>query len=117
MSSSLHIGLVQFDPAWENPAMNMLKANQLLEGLNHLDLIVLPEMWSTGFTMQTATASEPAHGPAWKWMKDTAARIQSNIAGSISVKENGMSYNRFYYLGLDGSEAVYDKKHLFSYGH
>ena len=115
MPAALHIGLVQPDLAWENPAANQLKVESLLQGHNDLNLVVLPEMWSTGFTMNTAN-SEPAQGPSFLHMQAMAAAHNAYVCGSISVRDGDQYYNRFYAVAPDGSYHHYDKRHLFSYG-
>ena len=84
-ASPLNIGLVQFDIAWENPGENMRRIETLMGQSSDLDLVILPEMWSTGFTMQPEKVAEPAPGTALEWMI-TQARVRNTaITGSISV--------------------------------
>jgi len=115
MTSSLHIGLAQFNTTWENPMANMARLDILLREEPPLDLIVLPEMWSTGFTMRTALAEEMG-GDALAWMLQKAASSSAHIAGSISMKVNGQYFNRFCVVSPTGKIQHYDKRHLFSYG-
>ena len=114
MSLSLHVGLVQFDVAWENPTANFLRLDTMLKNETNLDLVVLPEMWSTGFTMNTSTASEPVMGPASDWMQQKAQQLHAHVTGSVSVKNGVACYNRFYSFDPSGHHYKYDKKHLFS---
>lgn len=116
MSSSLHVGLVQYDVAWEDPAVNFDRLDTMLKDESNLDLVVLPEMWSTGFTMHTEHAAEPVLGPASEWMKQHANQYNTHVAGSVSVKNGVACYNRFYCFEPSGHHHQYDKKHLFSYG-
>lgn len=81
-----------------------------------IDLLLLPEMWSTGFSMQPEKIAETHPGPAFEWMQQTAAKLNLSLAGSISVEEDGKYYNRFYAVHADGTFQQYDKRHLFSYG-
>ena len=115
MASVIHIGLAQLDLAWENPEANQSRIESLLPGQPRLDLLVLPEMWSTGFTMNTSI-SEPAEGPSFEWMKWIANVHNTHVCGSLSVREGSRYYNRFYVVAPDGSHNHYDKRHLFSYG-
>lgn len=115
-ASHLDIGLVQFDIAWENPAENMRRIEKLLGQSSDLDLVILPEMWSTGFTMQPEKVAEPTPGSALEWMLMQAKERNTAIAGSISVAEGTKYFNRWYCAFADGQVARYDKKHLFSYG-
>ena len=82
-----------------------------------LDLLLLPEMWSTGFTMKPESIAEIDEGPALQWMKKQSQILQSVVAGSISVSNGHQYFNRWYAAYPDGYVAQYDKKHLFSYGH
>lgn len=125
MTSTLRIGLAQLDTAWEDPAANIKRLDELLKEEKDLDLLVLPEMWSTGFTMNTteitetatATADEADYAEgALRWMLNKAASARIHIAGSIAVKEGDHFYNRFYCVSPQGEIQQYDKKHLFSYG-
>jgi omega-amidase len=116
MTSSLRIGLNQFNIKWENPADNINALNSLLNDVQDLDLIVLPEMWSTGFTMHTDSAAEEMGGPALSWMIQKAAASSTYIAGSISMKVDGQYFNRFCVVSPQGEIQHYDKRHLFSYG-
>jgi omega-amidase len=116
MASTLRIGLAQYNTAWEDPLANILQLENLLRHEHDLNLVVLPEMWSTGFTMQTAEKAEGAEGISLNWMKKKSAELQSHIAGSVSVKDGDQYYNRFYDVSPNGEIHQYDKKHLFSYG-
>ena len=115
-ASQLSIGLVQFDIAWENPRENMRRIESLLGQSSDLDLVILPEMWSTGFTMQPEKVAEPMPGTALQWMSIQAKERNTAIAGSISIAEGTGYFNRWYCTFPDGRMAQYDKKHLFSYG-
>lgn len=116
MAFTLDIALTQLNLAWEQPEANQAKAAACLSGAPDADLLVLPEMWATGFTMNTAKA-EPAEGPSFQWMKEQSAKNDLFIAGSISIREGDQFYNRFYCTGPNGKIAQYDKRHLFSFGH
>jgi omega-amidase len=115
-ASLLNIGLVQFDIAWENPDENMRRIEKLLGQSSDLDLVILPEMWSTGFTMQPEKVAEPTPGTALQWMSIQAKERNTAIAGSVSVADGAQYYNRWYCTFPDGRTVHYDKKHLFSYG-
>jgi len=116
MTSSLRIGLSQFNISWENPSANLSRLDSLLKAENDLDLIVLPEMWSTGFTMHTDIAEEGMHGTALSWMKQKAAQSSAHVAGSIAIKIDDHYFNRFCVVSPQGEVQYYDKRHLFSYG-
>jgi omega-amidase len=111
----LRISLVQFDVAWENPAANRLKLDILLESLKgNTDLILLPEMFTTGFSMNSRNLAESMDGESVDWMKSQAGRTGAAIAGSLIIKEADHYYNRLLFITSTGEIFHYDKKHLFS---
>jgi predicted amidohydrolase len=114
-TSPLRLRLLQVPLAWESPAANIEAANRLIPDPGSCDLMVLPEMWSTGFTMRPDEAAAPDKGPAWQWMAEAAERTGSVICGSLAVADGGRFYNRFHAVGPEGPIAQYDKKHLFTY--
>ena len=114
--TNLRISLIQLDIAWENPAANIARLEHMLKDLPDTDLIILPEMWATGFSMQPVNIAEPASGPSVQWMKKKASEKKAAIAGSLSTIEGSTYVNRFYLVYPDQSLKTYDKKHLFSYG-
>lgn len=115
MQDSLNITLIQTDIQWMNAKANI---DFLDEQLNNLetDLIVLPEMFSTGFSMEPAKIAENMDGISVSWMLSKSKEINAAICGSLSIVENNKFYNRFLFVTPNGIEASYDKKHLFSYG-
>lgn len=111
----LHITLLQNTLVWEDPAANREQFAERLAHIDDTDVVVLPEMFTTGFSMAAATYAEDANnGPTLKWMKHQAERHQTVLVGSIMVKEAGLYYNRLYWVQPDGRVVHYDKKHLFS---
>ncbi len=114
MKETLKISLAEYDIEWENPQINLEFLNELLE--NHSsDLIILPEMFTTGFSMNSKIMSEPAFGKTYEWMKSIAERDNCAICGSVATEDNGKFVNRFYFVSPEGTN-FYDKKHLFGYG-
>ena len=111
---NLTITLVQQDLIWEQPAANREHLQRLLEGQGQTDLIVLPEMFSTGFTMRAEELAEEPEGPTLHWMKSLAAQYDAAVTGSLIVKEHGKYFNRLYWVTPDGVARSYDKRHLFS---
>jgi len=81
------------------------------------DLIVLPEMFSTGFTMNASALAEPVHGESVEWMRHTAAKKKCVVTGSLIISENGNFYNRLIWMKPDGNFYHYDKRHLFRLAH
>lgn len=112
---NLRTTLVQSMPHWENPAANRTLFTEKLKGLKGAtDLIVLPEMFTTGFTMNTALA-EPMDGETVRWMKEQAAATDAAIYGSVIVAEGGQVFNRGFFATPDGQVRHYDKRHLFRF--
>lgn len=107
---------------WEDGIRNRSRFNRFIDGLPETDLILLPEMFTTGFVTEPKGVAESADGCTLAWMKRKSVERGCAIAGSIAVEENGRYYNRFYFVTPDpetegGSRAVfYDKHHLFTYG-
>lgn len=114
MKKDLKTTLVEFDMQWEDAAANREYLDKLLEDCDS-DLIVLPEMFTTGFSMNPAEVAEKANGTSAQWMKNLAKEKDCAITGSISTKEKGVFYNRLYFVTPEKT-VVYDKKHLFGYG-
>ena len=113
----LNIALVQTSLAWEDVAGNLAMLDRKLEAVGKdTDLVLLPEMFPTGFSMNTAACAEPLSGPAWEWLRGKAREKGCVIAGSILTGENGKYYNRFAWMRPDGTHTGYNKRHLFSMG-
>lgn len=111
----LRVTLVQSMLQWENATANRATFTGKLEGLKgSTDLIVLPEMWTTGFTMNTAWA-EAMDGETVRWMKEQAARADAAIYGSVIIAEGGKTFNRGLFVTPDGKVKHYDKRHLFRF--
>jgi omega-amidase len=112
----LKITTLQTHLHWEDPAGNLAHFSEKLDAIQETDLIILPEMFTTGFTMKPEQLAEESGGPGLQWMLEKAAQKKSVVVGSISVKEKGNYYNRLYWVKPDGSVSSYDKRHLFSMG-
>ncbi|MBO4624709.1 MAG: amidohydrolase [Bacteroidales bacterium] len=111
----MKISLVQFSPVWKDPSANRDRLHKLLARIPATDLIVLPEMFSTGFVTEPAGIAEK-NGESLQFMKEIAAARDCAVAGSLAVETEGAFRNRFYFVYPDGSEVHYDKHHLFTYG-
>jgi predicted amidohydrolase len=112
----LRVALIQAELAWEDPIANLERFYERIARISDdVHLIVLPEMFSTGFSMQPAGLAQPMDGPAVAWMQERAQEFQADIAGSLMVEEQGQFYNRLIWAKPDGRIATYDKKHLFRY--
>lgn len=116
--SDLRITLVQTDLVWEDIPANLANLNQKLGTLerDHTDLIILPEMFSTGFSMQPEQLAEEANGKTTRWMAKKAKELNAVLTGSIIIRHHGWYYNRLIWMRPDGSNEFYDKKHLFGLG-
>lgn len=113
--NTLTVSLVQADLCWEQPKQNRLLLDRLLAQVDSTsDLILLPEMFTTGFSMNATALAEEMGGPTTQWLQQHAKARQSAIAGSVIIKENGFFYNRLLWVMPDGSVRHYDKRHLFT---
>lgn len=112
----MKVTLLQRDIVWANPHENTKRIDQTLQGVGETDLIVLPEMFSTGFVTEPEGLAETNPPVSLEWMKATARNHDCAVAGSIAVEDGGHFYNRFYFVRPDGSADHYDKRHLFTYG-
>lgn len=116
-SATLQIGVVQFDIAWENREANITHLQSILRFDEPVDLLLLPEMWSTGFSMRPEViAEEVSESLSLAWMIEQSQNLNISIAGSLSISEDGKYYNRWYCVHPSGQIDHYDKRHLFSYG-
>src|SRR3569623_1032561 len=96
---NLKITLFQGYLFWENIDKNLQNISLRLSGIREkTDLIILPEMFNTGFTMNAELLAEPIDGKTMKWMADTAVKYNCNITGSLIIKENGKFYNRLIWM-------------------
>ena len=108
----LKITTVQAELKWQDKSANLLHFDNLLKDIAS-DVIVLPEMFATGFSMDAENNFSEMDGPEHEWMKKTAARIDSVICGSLIIKEDDNFFNRFLWVTPEGQTEFYDKRHLF----
>ena len=112
----MKVTVVQHDIAWLDKQRNLQAVENLLGNCGKTDLIVLPEMFATGFCMDAAGIAEPENGgEVLRWMKQTAREKDAAVTGSAAVSSNGKFFNRMYFAMPDGATEYYDKRHLFSY--
>ncbi len=112
---NLKLVLVQTDLIWEDKVQNLNKISSLLEIITfNTDLIILPEMFSSGFSMQAAKTANKMDGDVVEWMRKIATDYRTTVVGSINVEEEGKYYNRLLVVSAEGILAQYDKRHLFS---
>lgn len=115
MNQYLNITLIQSHLHWENPVANRTHFSALFDKIDgETDLIVLPEMFTTGFTMNANTGAEAEAGPTLSWMQAEAIKHSTAITGSVIIKDNGLYYNRLFFVFPDGSFKTYNKKHTFT---
>lgn len=111
----MKVAIIQSNLIWEDPAANRRifeeKINEITE---NVDLIVLPEMFTTGFTMYPVEVAESMQGETIHWMQSISNSKKSAIIGSLIVKEGGRYYNRLVFILPSGEISYYDKKHLFT---
>ena len=111
----LKITIFQAYLFWENVEKNLQNLSLRLSSLREkTDLIILPEMFNTGFTTNVEKCAEEMDGMTMRWLYETAKKFECVVAGTLIVKENGHYYNRFVWMSSDGSYVHYDKRHLFS---
>lgn len=111
----MKVALIQTALKWENIAANLEMFDQKINEITEeVSLIVLPEMFSTGFSMNAATLAETMDGSAFRWMKQKAAEKNAVICGSLIITENKKFYNRLIWMQPDGEFETYDKRHLFA---
>ena len=112
--SDLRVTLVQTSVHWHSIEANLAMLEEKLWQLSEpSDLIVLPEMFNTGFTNDAAALAEPMNSRTFRWMKQMAEQTQAVLLGSYMIREHDNFYNRLLWMAPDGSFAHYDKKHLF----
>lgn len=116
MNETLTISLVQTDTVWQDIEQNLQRLALKLQGIsNEVDIIVLPELFSTGFTMEAKSVAEPMTGKAVQWMQQQASDKNSLIIGSLLIEETDNFYNRLIVAFPGGEIKHYDKRHLFSF--
>ncbi|MBL4746835.1 MAG: amidohydrolase [Flavobacteriaceae bacterium] len=111
----LNIALFQYDISWENPIANREKIQVFIEGLApETDLLVLPEMFTTGFSMKPQGLAETMDGATVVWMQEMAIKHQLAITGSLIITEKEEYYNRLVFVYDNGEIESYDKRHAFT---
>ena len=110
----LRLALVQTDLAWHDAQANRARFAALLERARGADLVILPEMFTTGFSMESAALAEPEEGATRAWLREQAERLQAVVSGTLIVQAADGSYrNRLLWAQPDGQVRHYDKRHLF----
>lgn len=115
-SPALTIAYCQMELAWHDPEKNRNAAGDMMDRLkDKTDIILLPEMFTTGFSMSPESIAEPMDGTSVLWMREQAAKRDAMLTGSIIIEDNGKFFNRMLFCFPDGKVEHYDKRHLFSY--
>lgn len=111
----MRLTILQSALSWENAAANRAMFSQKLTPLRgQTDLVLLPEMFTTGFSMNAKALAEPMDGPTVRWLREQAAAAGAALAGSFICRENDRYYNRLVFMRPDGTFEYYDKRHLFT---
>ncbi len=116
MDETMKIAVVQHDIVPGSVAETLDRVGALAGKCAGANLLVLPEMFATGFDVADASIAEPPEGRIFQWMKQLAVRLRLAVAGSVAVADGGSCRNRHYFVLPDGSYRYYDKHHLFSFG-
>ncbi len=115
MQEQLKVALIQSDLIWENPKLNRICFTEKIHAIKDpVDLIVLPEMFTTGFTMNAKAVAESMLGETVLWMQDMASKKNAAITGSIVISEEGKFYNRLLFVEPSGKITYYNKRHTFT---
>jgi len=115
MQDELKTALIQIALVWEDPMQNRDALTKKIHGIHEaVDLIILPEMFNTGFTMNAQAVAETMQGDTVRWMKYIAANKGTVIVGSIVIAENDNFYNRLLFVRPTGALEYYDKRHTFT---
>jgi len=113
MENKLNVTIVQSNLIWENIEANLEMFSKKLEKIEQTDIIVLPEMFNTGFSMNSKYLAEKPNGKTLKWLLEQSKKLQSAIVTSIIIEENEKYYNRLFWIEPNGKILHYNKRHLF----
>lgn len=115
IKNKIKIATIQFDIVWKDLATNLSKIDGLLQQIsNDTDVVVLPEMFATGFSVSQIDSAEDVNSSiALNWMIYVSVKYQFAICGSIAIVDNDELFNRFYFVQPDGTTRYYNKRHLF----
>ncbi len=114
--SDLTVSLIQANLHWEDVAANLAMFDQKINSIQEkTEVIILPEMFSTGFSMQSERLAQTMDGSAVQWMKQKAKEKNVIITGSLIIEEDGKYYNRLIWMLPNGTFGTYNKRHLFGF--
>ena len=117
MNDQLKVTIIQSNLFWEDKLANLKGFEKKINKISHTDLIVLPEMFTTGFTMNPKSMAETMDGKTVNWMLDIASEHKCLLIGSVIIEEDNNYYNRLIVAFPNGNLQYYDKKHLFTLAH
>lgn len=109
----MNVSVIQTDLKWENAKANRDILSAKISTLNNVDIVLIPEMFTTGFSMTPEHLAEPAEGETLNWMRQTSRQCDVAIAGSYIVYEDGRYFNRMVFMEPSGKYYKYNKRHLF----
>jgi omega-amidase len=114
---SLQVAILQLDLVWENRQANREKIDLFLQKVPRgTEVVFLPEMFSTGFSMNVSGLAETMDGETIQWMKQRCIELQAALCGSLIILENGLFFNRLVFVAPSGEVQFYNKRHLFALG-
>jgi len=117
VNQDLHIALFQLNLVWENPTDNRAIIDKWFQKVsNSTDIVFLPEMFNTGFSMNVSELAEPMNGETVQWMKKCCAEYKFALCGSLIIQEKGQYFNRLVFVEPSGQVHFYNKRHLFTMG-
>ena len=112
---NLTITTIQTDLYWEDSAANLQMLEEKIMPLQGSQIVVLPEMFATGFSMRPELFAETMEGPSVRWMRGLSAEKKIILTGSLIIEEQGHFFNRLIWMLPNGEAGYYDKRHLFAY--
>ncbi len=113
---TLNISVVQTDLFWEDIDTNLSNIGSMIENISGCDLFILPEMFTTGFSMRPELFAADSGEKAQFWMHEMSKKLNAAVCGSVMTREADKFYNTFYFVEPDGKVQLYNKRHLFSPG-
>ena len=114
--SKLHVTCIQSNLHWQDKEANLKMFEEKIRAIEgYTEIVVLPEMFSTGFSMDPETFAETMDGPTVSWMKKLSAEKRVIITGSFIIREGENFFNRLIWMLPNGEYGVYDKRHIFGY--
>lgn len=116
MTEEITILAIQTDIIWQNRDANIQKIEQIIANQDNINILILPEMFTTGYQPVNDGQAETMNGTTVKWMQQIAVNRNIIVTGSIKIAEHGRLYNRSIWAMPDGTIEHYNKRHLFTYG-